>query len=250
MIRFILASILALVFSSHSHGSDKKFFPTEAKSKFDSNNNGEISQMEYMHFHTEQFNKADKNFDSKLTKAETDAANAASREARAKERFLKMDSDKNGALSDLEFNGLELQALEEQIEASTKRSSKLFESIDKDNNGYISRLENDEYVRLNNEKRRERRKKYIEKRFAKLDKNRDGIVQEDEYLDRNKDPQTVQQLLDNTSSTIRVRLDGNGDGDVTRSEHRAYNLDQFKRLDKNDDGVIKKSEARFLFTRE
>jgi len=231
--------------------------PATAQPKIDANGDDEISRIEYMSFRSNAFNKADKNFDGKLTKQEIRTARDERTREKAKTRFKGLDSNRDGGLTQNEFveaSGLSAKSRQAQRAAS---SDKWFNDMDADNNGNISRLEYNGFLESQMEKVEKNATLASEKQFKRMDLDGDGTITETEYVDKGRksvakkaDPLKGLYTHETAKPKKRTRRDGNSDGDITKREDRDYNEFQFDKMDKNKDGVITKKEANYLFANE
>lgn len=157
----------------------------------------------------------DTNEDGTVTRAEFDAA--------AAKRFAKMDTDGNGKMTREEFRGY-VQG------RRTEHRARKFKTIDTNNDGRISK---DEFTA--------HKMRRIEDRFASMDQNRDGTVSAEEFSNgRHHDRKCGHH--GHKRGAFR-RMDGNGDGVVTREESLAAWSSWFDRIDANKDKVVTRKEV-------
>ena len=169
-----------------------------ARPKADLNNDGQVTQAEFMTAATTRFVTADTNADGILTKDERKSARHAKRELRASKRFAAIDANGDGFISKDEYEA-----------KRAERHGKMKAKRDINGDGVVDELDR-EARRAKREARRAKReasgKKGAHKRRANLDTNNDGVVTRAEY--------EVGTLA------MFERLDVNGDGVLTKGEAR------------------------------
>lgn len=151
------------------------------------------------------FQRWDANNDGKITRQE--AMTAADR------HFDEADADKNGALT-----LAEMQARHAQNKPSAEER---FAQRDANGDGKLSPQE---VPRMAKE------------RFAKLDGNQDGFLSLEEM--KAKHAEKAARGQDRFAGA-----DANGDGVLSRAEMRALKEAHFKKMDKNNDGVVTQDEV-------
>lgn len=157
----------------------------------------------FMHFF-------DANNDGTVTMDEFDEA--------ARTRFTRMDSDKNGILSQEEFhNYIKLRRMEHK--------AKKLELMDSNKDGKVSESE---YVTYKAEN--------AKRKFAQMDKDKDGNLTAEEMKSCGK-------RRHGKGKYIFKRMDQNGDGQVTREESYAAWSAWFARIDANGDKVVTSDEV-------
>ena len=223
----------------------------------DANNNGEITQTEYLNFRSTGFGKTDKNFDGKLTKAELSLQLQEDIDEGQRQVFHQLDKDKDGRLTLEDFSKPYDGTTSESVELINEAQDKNFDRYDTDGNGNISRSEYRDFGNTQMKQAMDQFKIYAEKSFNALDLNHDGYADEDEYVYKGRDPNaalsvnTANPFSDrgNAASSQKqsVRRDGNGDGIITKTEDTAFNRYQFETMDKDSDGIITKNESLYLF---
>ena len=108
-----------------------------------------------------------------------------------------------------------------------------FVSVDANENGFIEASEASEY---GNDV------------FVSMDYDENGLLSEDEFTEWGFGFQTIaaeegKELAYRTALRVVFSFwDGNADGGISRSELRQANIDDFKRSDRNGDGLMSKDE--------
>ena len=101
------------------------------------------------------------------------------------------------------------------------RQGRMGRNLDADKDGRISR---EEWLRAD--------------RFDRLDANRDGFLTEDELRTQARNPRGPR-----TDRVRPIRMDENGDGQISQSEWKGQ-PEVFSRLDANSDGVLTRDEFK------
>jgi len=224
-----------------------------ASNTADSNNNGEITEREFLNFKSLAFNAIDKNYDAKLTQDEIRKSYLEKYQETMKQAFRDLDENKDGRLiaEDLleqyrDFNSDELMQSQDDT----------FDLIDENGNNNISRLEYDQFVRSQIQDSIYRMEEFAADAFKGLDLDNDGYVDEKEYVYQGRDPNADAFENQNPFSSSngltgvqekRVKRDGNGDGIITKSEDVEFNKYTFLTLDTDNNGALIKSESPYLF---
>lgn len=179
-----------------------------ASPKADINNDGQITQAEFLAEADTRFNATDTNFDGLLTKEEIKAA----REAKRAERKAKIDTNGDGTISDAEKDAA--KALRKE-----KKQARKLAKLDTNGDGTISDAEKDAAKALRDERRAERKAKKKERKAEKGEKGRKGEKR-------------------------ALRGDTNEDGVISRAEFDTATIALFERLDANADGVLTEGEGK------
>ncbi|RKQ69480.1 EF hand domain-containing protein [Litorimonas taeanensis] len=229
-----------------------------AAPKIDANNDGRITEREYMNYYSAEFINTDKNFDSRLTQEEIQKANFERFKKIEAEKFHKLDTDNNKVVSIEEFDAEQHKRQEVRNERSKTRNDNWFDEVDENRNGYISRAEYVAYRDKQTEKYNARIVSRTKKQFETMDSDKDGALTETEYVHKGQQTNTTGvQSSNNPFSHIRsatslakknAQRDGDGDGFITKSEDEAYWRQTFEAQDKDKDGYIVKSENAYLFS--
>ena len=166
-------------------------------------------------------------YDRFMTFFDTDNDGVVTREefARASaQRFAKLDGDSSGTVSADELS----QYLQERRRDPKQRH---FESMDSNSDGYVSL---DEYLAVTRER--------AERRFKHMDKDADGLVSSQDFGASKRGHKKY------GGKRIFSRLDGNGDGQVTKEESETAWLNWFNRLDVNGDQLVTVEEIQQAHT--
>ncbi len=188
-----------------------------AAPKADMNNDGQVTQTEFMAAATTRFVNADANADGVLTKDEMKAARKAKHDARAEKKFEGLDANGDGFVSKDEYDA-------KRAEKAEKRA----ERRDLNSDGVV-----DEADRAIMKEKREARKAEREARRAEREANGETKTKGE----GRRGPRGGKKMRG-------PNPDANGDGVITRAEYEASTLAMFERLDKNADGVLTKGEGR------
>lgn len=168
--------------------------------------------------HEDLFDRADRNGDGKITKAEAAELEAA--------RFNASDPNGDGVLTQEE-----LRASFQKHHGDFKvRGEKRFAQKDKNSDG---KLTSDEVPRMPKEF------------FEKVDANKDGALTKVEFDEFFKAKRAAKG--DGKESHARrpmARGDTDGDGKISRAESKAMGDAFFQRLDQDQNGVVTKEEAK------
>lgn len=192
-----------------------------AKPQADIDQDGRISQSEFLAAADDRFSTADTNFDGVLTSDEKDAAKAQ-RRGKMKEKigekvFGKLDVNGDGFITTDEFDTA-AQARADRPGKVGKDGKNRFEKLDVNGDSFVTKDEFDTAMQA----RGERGKKDGKKRAAKGD----GEGRLGKRIKNRIDP------------------DANADGVITRDEAQASALTMFARLDADGDGFLTEGEGR------
>jgi Ca2+-binding EF-hand superfamily protein len=241
----LLLSTLTLYFivSGYAHASETP----------DANENGEITEQEFLNFKAKKFNSVDKNFDAKITQAEIQQSYIDQMQEIMRQAFRSLDDNKDGRLDPEDFHE-EYGATE--MDDLLQSQEEAFDRMDKNRNDSISRLEYNEFLQSQLQESEKVMRQYSQENFDRLDLDNNGFVDEDEYVFQGRDQNYNQIDTNNPFSKDGdavanlekpVQRDANGDGDISKSEDIAFNEYSFSIMDKNSDGVISKKENALLF---
>jgi Ca2+-binding EF-hand superfamily protein len=149
----------------------------------DADGDGRISQAEFVTARTARLTEADANRDGQVTREEAQAARQANRSERRGQMFARLDTDRNGSISQAEFEaarperagqdaqrrgGPRMQRQERragrafaqgpvQVEQVRTRATEAFATLDADRDGYLSEIERQAAPARMREAMRERR---------------------------------------------------------------------------------------------
>jgi len=166
-----------------------------AAPKADTNQDGQITQAEFIAAANTRFVKMDSNFDGVIDSNETQNARDNRRNEKAEKRFAKLDANSDGFISKDEYNSLQSKRQARQAERRQKRRAATGgEGIDSDTSA--KRLKKSAKA-----KDRKARRGHIRR-----DANKDGLITKAEY--------------DAATLAMFARLDANGDGVLTKGEGR------------------------------
>jgi len=186
-----------------------------AAPKADLDQDGQVTQTEFMTAATTRFVNTDTNADGVLTKDEMKAARTAKREERAAWKFDGLDANADGVISKDEYDA-----------KRAERSEKMKARLDVNNDGVVDEADREAMKAKREAKKAERAARRAE---------------------REANGETRAKGEKRGGKRARMRgpnPDANGDGVVTRAEYEASTLAMFERLDKNSDGVLTKGEGR------
>lgn len=186
-----------------------------AAPKADMNQDGQVTQSEFMAAATTRFVNADTNADGVLTKDEMKAARKAKHDARAEKKFEGLDANGDGFVSKDEYDA-------QRAERAEKRA----ERRDLNSDGTV-----DEADRVLMKEKREARK--AEREARRAEREASGAAGPNKRGGK-----------DGKRRMRGPNPDANGDGVVTRAEYETSTLAMFERLDKNADGVLTKGEGK------
>jgi len=172
-----------------------------AKPKADIDQNGEISQAEFIAHANQKFSDTDTNFDGVLSQDEIKAHREAKRAERRDKKFGKLDGNNDGFISQNEYGSA-------GTDKKAKREARRLEKADSNKDGVIDEAEKAAMQAKRAEKRAEREAKRGDKprgkNRVKRDANGDGFVTQAEH--------------EEAVLAIFARLDANGDGVLTKGE--------------------------------
>lgn len=154
--------------------------------RFDSNQDGQISKAEVEAVKTGFFTKADQDGDGLLTKAELGNLHDDNRQAQMEAKFAALDSNNDAVIS-----------LEEMLNAKKgRRAESYFNRMDSNSDGQVTLAEMKAMGAA-------RSAKQLDKQLTRLDSNQDGMVSQAEFLSQDK---------------LFQRADSNTDGIVSSEE--------------------------------
>ncbi len=163
-----------------------------AKPSADTDNDGQVTQAEFMDAAKARFSKGDTNADGLISKEERMAARDLRRAEMKSKRFDRMDTNTDGVITRAEFDAL----ADKQSERRESWRGEGTSDQDRD----ARKLKRKEMRADRKNKRKERRS------MPKVDANADGFISIDEHMA--------------ASEAMFLRLDANGDGVLTKGEGR------------------------------
>ncbi len=186
------------------------------------------------------FNKADLNFDGRITRDESLMARFEEQKKGYEKRFKELDENFSGFLEPAEVERWHMEQSQKRIERLPNQREQLLKTYDLDKNGTISSYELDQVFEERAEKEKKKALPQAERDFNNKDKDKSGSVSLEEYI-QSKAPRSSTERLQKMKSNALVQ-DGNGDGVITRSENEVYMGKVFDHLDKNNDGELSAQE--------
>lgn len=200
-----------------------------------------IGRAEFARNQNEIFNKADKNFDGRVTHDEVLRLTHEQNRPKYVAAFKALDTNKNGLLSLNEIETRHEAFTAQRLERLSKNKENLLKRYDQDGNGTITSRELDSYFARMSQSRQDNTAKNAAKDMKGKDTDESGSVSLDEYLE-SKTMAAIQIARRAHLSTPSVTRDPNGDKIITRSENEAFALKLFEALDKNKDDEISAAE--------
>lgn len=179
-----------------------------AAPKADLNQDGQVTQSEFMTAATTRFVNTDTNADGVLTKDEMKAARANKRAQRANKKFEGLDANGDGVISKSEYDA-----------KRAAKAEKMQARRDVNGDGTVDEAD------------REAMKAKREARKAEREANGQTRIKGEGRKGGKR------------GGMRGPKPDTNGDGVVTRAEFEASTLAMFERLDTNADGVLTKGEG-------
>ena len=196
-------------------------------------------------FSTQQrahFNKADKNFDGRITRDEIQMARFEGQKKNYEKRFKELDTNFSGFLEPSEIEVWHVENTERRVKGFDRQRDSLLKTYDLDKNGTISSPELDDYFEAKADKERDKALKSAERDFNGKDKDESGSVSLDEYY-QSKMPRSGARSMGNLQGRSLTQ-DKDGDGVITRSENEDFIAKAFEYLDKDDDGELSAKEQK------
>ena len=209
----MLVSPLVLAGPKHG-GSGKKFMQL-----FDADKDGKVTQDELAKSSAERFMKMDLDGNNTFNFEEFTQYVKSRKKERRQIKFKKMDSNSDGKIGQKEY-----------LENKKARVTRKFDRLDINGDGTISR---DEFLDAKIDR--------AARRFKRMDKDRDGSISPSEFVAR--------KYRRKSGERIFKKLDGNGDGTVTRDESLKAWSNWFKRLDANNDNTVTADEIKKIRSR-
>lgn len=188
-----------------------------AAPKADMNQDGQVTQTEFMSAATTRFVNSDTNADGVLTKDEMKAARKARHSAHADKKFEGLDANADGFISKSEYDT-----------KRAERGEKMKKRRDANGDGVIDDADR-EIMKAKRDAKKAGREARRTEREASGDVRTGSEGRKDGKRGR---------------GMRGPNPDANGDGVVTRAEYEEGTLAMFERLDKNSDGVLTKGEGR------
>ncbi|MBV7256059.1 EF-hand domain-containing protein [Pacificimonas sp. WHA3] len=167
---------------------------------------------------------------------------------RIEQRFARLDTDSDGAITQAEMKAMHEARMEKRAERRAARMAK----ADTDGNGALSAGEWEAMVEARAGKRAE---KLTERRiaaFAALDRDNDGEISQTELSERHAMHRERSKAMHSErhgqrgqrSMRMLERADADKDGAVTLAELQTSALARFDRADANSDGTVTPDERR------
>lgn len=228
LITFFAASIIALAPASAQDA------PKPEKEDIEP-----VSKADFLSERRAQFNKADANFDGRLTPHEMNLARFETRKKDFEKRFKELDADFSGYLSMREIRDWHEQNTEKRIAGIDRQRDNFLKKYDLDGNGTISAYEIETVFDEMKESQRERIETSAKSDMKRKDKDESGSVSLEEYIESKMPKPRNQPFREDQKTTIQ---DGNGDGIITRAENEKFINDIFEHLDKNGDDELSERE--------
>jgi len=199
-----------------------------------------ISKAEFLSEQRAKFNKADSNFDGRLTRDEMNMARFESQKEAITKRFKGLDTDFSGYLSLQEIRDWHVDSTEKRIKGFDRRRENLLKQYDLDNSGTISPYELDEVFELMAKDARIKMESAAKNDLKRKDKDDSGSVSLEEYIQSKAPrPQNQRPLKNNMKATVQ---DANGDSIITRTENEKFITEMFEKLDKDDNDELSAKE--------
>lgn len=185
-----------------------------AAPKADLNQDGQVTQTEFMSAATTRFVTADTNADGVLTDDEMKAARKSQRDEHAARRFEKLDVNGDGVISKSEYDAKRAEIGE-----------KMKERRDVNGDGVVDAADREAHK--------------AERAARKAERDANGEARPD----RAEGERKMRGPKGKRGGMRGPNPDANGDGVVTRAEYEASTLAMFAKLDANGDGVLTKGEG-------
>lgn len=201
-----------------------------------------VSKSDFSAAQTAMFNKADADFDGKVSYGEIQEIKAEGQRKANEKRFKKLDTDFSGYLTEDEILAAHEVFKERGLKSLDQTKSNLMKTYDLDKNGTISEYEIDQVLEKRKEKSIEYSEKNAKKDFERKDKDGSGIVSLEEYVDNRRVHSKRAGNGEAFGLGKYISRDGNGDRMISRSENAEYVDAAFDYLDKNQDGELSAKE--------
>lgn len=158
--------------------------------RFDSNQDGQISVSEMKNVKIGIFNEADQNDDSQLTETELNSMRQMNQQKKIEAKFAALDNNNDGVVT-----------LAEMLSGKKgRRAEARFNQIDSNSDGKVTLTELSAAAAGRSAQR-------SEKMWARLDSNQDGVVSQAEFIEHN---------------TLFNRVDRDSDGIITAEELKQH----------------------------
>lgn len=209
-----------------------------------------ITKIQFMAVQRAMFNKADNDYDGRITLEEAAQFKLEADTPRLKKKFAKLDTDHNGYLTHEEVRTAHEKLLEHPLGRKNKNSAKdwLLRKYDHDKNGSISSAELDAEIEKDRGDLAARIDKNTDRDFNHKDADKNGTVSLDEYIQSHKRGSFLGFGL--KEGAISLKRDRNDDNIIARSENEKFIDELFTALDKDsDDELSAKEQANRAFKR-
>ena len=202
-----------------------------------------IKKSDFLQTQRAMFDKADKDFDGRVSQDEISLMNDELNKPKHLKAFKDLDADNNGFLSLREIEAKHQEFTDQKIERQATMRQRILTQYDQDGDGDISSRELDSYFEKIAEKSAASTTKSAAADLNGKDLDDSGTVSLDEYL-LSKTASGVRRAMQARRNGEYLTRDKNGDRHITRSENEAYILGVFEVLDKNRDDQLSASEQK------
>lgn len=179
--------------------------------KADLNQDGQVTQAEFMADSAEKFSRADANFDGFLDETERKGLREKGRTDRTKRAFGKLDANDDGVVTEAEMLAAQEARGEKRGERREAMKGKMLERFDTDGDGTLSEAEKETARGARKEARGEKRgpkdgPKGKRGKRMNPDTDGDGLISQAEFTAG--------------AEALFLKMDANGDGVLTKGEGR------------------------------